>query len=133
MRYLLKIIFLIDAILTVGFGVYSHLFPYETFGSIITIPDEPVVLVILSSLSIFYVLTGLMCFIGSQSKRPINLWIAGLMVVRHAWLGIFKFMDIGSSWLVGSPYPDIIIHESFVFAYALGIYFILKDKQKTTS
>lgn len=130
-KNMLKLTFIFDAIIAVGFGLYSWFFPHETFGTIISIPEvgSSAFLAILSSLSLFYILIGLTCLIGFKAKFPINIWIGLLMIVRHLLEGIMKIFDIGKEWLIGNPYPDIIIHSVFIFVYILGIYFIYKNKQ----
>lgn len=122
-KKLLKITFVADAIIAIGFGLYSLLFPHETYGTIISIPETgaSAFLGILSSLSLFYVLIGLTCLIGLKSPFPIAIWIGLLMVVRHTLEMILKIFDIGKDWLIGNPYPDIIIHFVFIFVYLLAI------------
>lgn len=130
-KNILKITFIVDAIIAVGFGLYSWFFPNETFGTIISIPvmASPAFLAILSSLSLFYILLGLTCLIGFKATFPINFWIGLLMILRHLLEGLMKIFDIGKEWLVGNPYPDIIIHSVFIFAYILAIYFTNKNHQ----
>ena len=122
-KKLLKITFVADAIIAIGFGLYSLLFPHETYGTIISIPETgaSAFLGILSSLSLFYVLIGLTCLIGLKSPFPIAIWIGLLMVVRHILEMILKIFDIGKEWVIGNPYPDIIIHSVFIFVYLLAI------------
>lgn len=71
----LSITLLLDAILALGFGLYSWLFPYKTFGTILKIPEihSSVFLSILSNLSLFYQLIGLTSLIGFKTTFPINL------------------------------------------------------------
>lgn len=125
----LKIILLIDAFITVVFGLYSWFSPINTFGTIISIPevDNSLVLAILSTLSTLYILIGLIAFIGARAKYPEILWIGAIMILRHLWLGIMKFQDIGKEWLIGDPYPDIIIHGLFVLFYGLGVYLSIRN------
>jgi hypothetical protein len=129
----LKYILLIDAVITVGFGLYSWFDPINTFGTIISISDveNSPELAILSTVSILYVLIGLVAIIGAKAKYPTLQWIALLMILRHLWLGIMKFLDIGKEWLIGDPYPDIIIHSLFVLFYLLGIYLTIKYRLTT--
>jgi hypothetical protein len=130
-KNILRTVFIIDAIIAVGFGLYSWFFPLETFGKIISIPEmgSPAFLAILSSLSLFYIIIGLTCLIGFRATFPINIWIGLLMLVRHLLEGLMKIFDIGKEWLIGNPYPDIIIHSVFIFVYILAIYFAYKNKQ----
>lgn len=55
-KYMLRFTFIFDAIIAVGFGLYSWLYPHETFGTITSIPetDSDVFVALLSSLSLFY-------------------------------------------------------------------------------
>ena len=116
--------FLIDAIITIGFGFASWFSPHRTFGTILAIPEtnESLILAILSSMSILYVLLGLVCVIGIKATYPLNLWLGGLMIIRHSWIGVMKIFDIGKEWLIGNPYPDILIHAIFFTLYLLGMY-----------
>lgn len=126
----LRITFSIDALIAIGFGVYSWLNPYDTFGSIILIPEihSSAFLSILSSLSLYYILIGLTCLIGIKSTFPVNVWIALLMLTRHVLEGAIKIGDIGQDWLIGNPYPDLVIHSTFITAYACAIYFTWRTK-----
>lgn len=130
-KNILRVAFIIDAIISVGFGLYSWLFPHETFGTIISIPEihSSAFLAILSSLSLFYLLIGLTCLIGVKSTFPIKIWIGLLMLVRHFLEGVLKIGDIGKDWLIGNPYPDLIIHSVFIIVYILAIYYTYKDNR----
>lgn len=128
-KNILKIAFVLDAVIAIGFGLYSWFYPYETFGSIISIPEmgTSAFVAILASLSLFYVLIGLTCLIGFNASFPVNIWLGLLMTVRHLLEGIMKIFDMGKEWLIGNPYPDIIIHTVFIFLYILSISFIYKN------
>lgn len=127
---MLKLVFIIDAVLAVSFGIYSWIFPHKTFGTIISIPEvhSSVFLAILSSLSLFYILVGLTCLIGAKATSPINLFIGILMVVRHFFEGVIKIDDLEEDWLIGNPYPDLIIHSVFIIVYVLAIYYAYKSR-----
>lgn len=129
---MLGVTFIVDAIIAVGFGAYSWLFPKGTFGTIISIPEmgSSALLAILSSLSLFYIVIGLTCIIGFKAPFLTNIWIGLLMLFRHALEGGMKIFDIGKEWLIGNPYPDIIIHSVFVLAYSFAIYFTYKNTSK---
>jgi len=131
MRNLLKIVLLLDALITIGFGVFSWLSPLDTFGTIIAIPEtnNSLELAILSSMSVLYILLGLIALIGIRANYPTIIWIGLLMLLRHSWLGTMKVMDIGEEWLIGNPYPDIIIHSFFAAFYLLGIYLMAKSRK----
>lgn len=130
-KNILRVAFIIDAIIAIGFGLYSWFFPHETFGTIISIPEihSSAFLAILASLSLFYILIGLTCLIGVKSTFPINIWIGLLMLVRHFLEGVLKIGDIGKDWLIGNPYPDLIIHSVFIIVYILAIYYAYKDNR----
>lgn len=128
----LSITFLVDGIIAVGFGIYSWFFPHETFGTILSIPElgAPVFLEILSGLSLFYILIGLTCLIGFKATFPNNIWIGLLMVVRHFLEGLMKLFDIDKEWLIGNPYPDLIIHAVFMVVYVLALYLAIQYKKQ---
>lgn len=132
LKNLLKIIFFIDALITIGFGLYSWIAPIDTFGTIISIPEtnNSLELAILSSMSILYVLLGLIALIGTKANYPIIIWIGLLMILRHSWLGTMKVSDIGEEWLIGNPYPDIIIHSLFTSLYVLALYITIRNKNR---
>lgn len=120
----LKIILAVDAAIAVGFGVYSWIFPYKTFGTIIAIPEghSAVFTAILASLSLFYILIGLTCLIGVRSHFPTNILIGTLMLLRHLLEGVLKIAEMREEWLIGSPYPDLIIHALFILVYIVAMY-----------
>lgn len=132
-KNILKITFIVDAIIAIGFGVYSWFYPRATFGTIISIPEthSSEFLAILSSLSLFYILIGLTSLIGAKATFPINIWIGLLMIVRHLLEGVMKVTDIGKEWLIGNPYPDIIIHSVFTMVYVLAIDITYKNYHAT--
>lgn len=132
LKNLLKIIFFIDALITIGFGLYSWIAPMDTFGTIISIPetDNSLELAILSSTSILYVLLGLIALIGTKANYPTIIWIGLLMILRHSWLGTMKIIDIGKEWLIGNPYPDIIIHSIFTSFYVLALYVTIRNEKR---
>lgn len=47
------------------------------------------------------------------------------MVIRHLLEGAIRIGDIGKDWLIGNPYPDLIIHLVFILGYARAV-FLLK-------
>ena len=128
---LLKITLFLDFLITFGFGLVSWFFPHETFGTILLIPQtsEPLTLAILSSLSTFYVLTSLVCFIGIKASFPVNIWIAGIMIIRHLWIGMTGIRDMNQDWIIGNPYPDIIIHSGFVLVYIVACFYLIRLKE----
>jgi hypothetical protein len=52
---------------------------------------------------------------------PHNLRVALVMMAQHAWIGIRGISEMDREWIVGNPWPDIVIHSLFVTTYALGI------------
>lgn len=126
----LTIVFWIDAGIAFAFGLYSWLFPFETFGTLLEIPKEHAAefLSVLSSLSLFYVLIGLICIICARSTFQVHFWIGLVMLLRHLMEGLLKLKDIGEEWLIGNPYPDLVIHSLFVLAYLITVYFAFKNR-----
>ena len=129
-KHTLSVILITDALIAVGFGLFSWVYPNQTFGTVVSIPEtgSPVFLSIFSILSIFYILIGLTCLIGFLAKFPVNIWIGVLMILRHSLEGLMKILDMDKEWQIGNPYPDIIIHSAFISMYILGIYFVHKQR-----
>jgi|GEM_PF-2355688 len=128
-KNLLRAVLLPDAIMAIVFGLVSWFYPYETYGTIIAIPEmhAAAFLSILSSLSVFYIVIGLTCLTGIISTLPVTIWIGLLMTLRHLLEGIIKTGDVGESWLIGNLYPDLIIHTAFLIAYTVAIYFAYRS------
>lgn len=123
MKNLLKTTFLADTLIAIAFGMYSWLFPQQTFGTMLSIPkaESSAFLAILSNLSLFYILIGLISAIGFLATYPMNIRIGLVMTIRHLSEGLLKVFDIDEEWLIGNPYPDIVIHSVFILVYILGI------------
>ena len=132
-KNLMRTTLLIDFLITFGFGLAAWFSPKGTFGTIISIQpqSETLILSLLSSLSIFYILIGLVCLIGFKASFPINIWIGAVMILRHGWIGAMGILGLGNEkeWLIGNPVPDIIIHSIFVFAYIIGIYYLIRQSK----
>lgn len=128
----LRVFLLIDALIALGFGLYSWLRPNETFGTIISIPenDPSVFISILNTLSVFYIVIGLICIVGFRTNFPTNTWIGLIMIIRHILECILKVFDIGSEWLIGNPYTDITIHSIFIIGYITAI--IMSHKKQAS-
>ncbi|MDH3628747.1 MAG: hypothetical protein OES25_13960 [Acidobacteriota bacterium] len=115
------VVFGIDALLSIGFGVASWLYPLSTYATIVDLEDpgtSPVTMSALSGLSVFYVVIGLVCLCAAFMPRRQALGLALVMLARHAWIGIHGYRGIGQEWLIGNPWPDIVIHGAFVLAYS---------------
>jgi hypothetical protein len=123
LKSILKIALFLDFLITFGFGLVSWIFPYETFGTIVVIPENgnEIFLSLLSNHSISYILVGLICLIGVKSNFPINIWIGLVMLLRHLLVNILGIININKDWIIGNPYHDIIIHSLFILAYMFGI------------
>ena len=132
-KNLMRTTLLIDFLITFGFGLAAWFSPKGTFGTIISIPpqSETLILSLLSSLSIFYILIGLVCLIGFKASFPINIWIGAVMILRHGLIGAIGILGFGNEkeWLIGNPVPDIVIHSIFVFAYIIGIYYLIRQSK----
>ncbi|MCR9251817.1 MAG: hypothetical protein NXI20_15430 [bacterium] len=81
----LRIALLIDFLLAFGFGIISFITPQNTFGTIVEIPvnNKELFLALLSSLSIFYIIIGLVCLVGTRLTNPYISWVSAVMWVRH--------------------------------------------------
>ena len=122
---LLTIVFYIDFFITFGFGLASWFYPHATFGTIVLLEETgpSLTLALLSTLSLFYVLIGLFCFVGARMPFPYNNWIAIVMIVRHGWTGIAGIHGAENEWIIGNPWQDVVIHALFIFFYVFSIYF----------
>jgi hypothetical protein len=43
------------------------------------------------------------------------------MMGQHVWIGLRGADQMNRAWIVGDPWPDLIIHALFVIAYSTGI------------
>lgn len=128
----LSAILIVDGLILLGFGIASWLAPYSTFGTLVDLSgaeDHSLVVAILSSLSIFYVLIGLACFLAAVLAPPHKDRFAALMVIGHVFTGLKGYGEVGREWLVGSPWPDIVIHSVFVCAYSLLAFITWRGSQ----
>ncbi len=118
--------FYIDFAITFGFGLVSWLYPHSTYGTILALDEfgSSLTLAILSSFSVFYMLTGLTCLAAARIPPPYSLWIGAIMGIRHAWVGIVGIQDAGQDWIIGNPWYDVVIHSLFFVFYLLAIFFI---------
>lgn len=127
---MLKVTFIADALLAVGFGLFSWADPLGTFGSIVAVgADDEVALSALRGMSTLYVIVGAAC--GAAATLPFTLAtrFGAVMALRHAWVGLQGVVDREASWLVGDPWPDIVIHAVFFVSYAAAL--LLARRQGT--
>ena len=119
-KKLLHVVFSMDALIAIGFGFYSWLFPQDTFEKIIAIPPgtASVFQAIFAVLSVFYVLIGFVCVIGILARFPESAWIGALMIIRHLVKATLKVVDMDAEWAIGNPWPDMVIHALFIAAYS---------------
>ena len=127
----LTIVLYIDFVITFGFGLASWLYPHSTFGTIVLLEETgpSLTLALLSTLSLFYVLIGIVCFAGARMRFPYNIWIALVMIVRHGWTGIAGIHGAESEWIIGNPWQDVVIHALFVIFYVLSIYSTIRKEK----
>ncbi|HEY3402967.1 MAG TPA: hypothetical protein VGK59_06255 [Ohtaekwangia sp.] len=131
-KKLLQVVFSIDALIAIAFGLYSWLFPQDTFGTIITIPSDSASIfeAIFAVLSAFYMLIGFVCVIGIMARFPENAWIGTLMIIRHLTEATLKIFDMEAEWAIGNPWPDIIIHTLFIVAYSWSVIWTYSNRSK---
>jgi len=115
----LNFVLYVDFFITFVFGVVSWLFPYSTYGNIVSLSETgtPLTLSAFSSLSLFYIFLGIACFIAAKTPNPQKYWFALLMMLRHGWAGIIGISNAHQDWIIGNPWLDVVIHSVFVFAY----------------
>ena len=120
----LAIVLYIDFFITFGFGLASWLYPHSTFGTIVLLEETApsLTLALLSTLSLFYVFTGLTCLAGASMPFPYNTWIALVMIVRHGWTGIAGIYGAENEWIIGNPWQDVVIHALFILFYLSSLY-----------
>lgn len=121
---LVSLVLVLDALLALGFGLFSYLSPDSTYATIVdlrAVPDDSLVMSVLGGLSVFYVVIGAVCLLAACMPRPHDLRVAAVMLVQHAWVGLRGADQRDSAWIVGDPWPDLVIHALFVIAYATGI------------
>ena len=121
---LVSVVLAIDAVLSLGFGLVSYLSPQSTYATIVdlrAVPDDSLVMSILGGLSVFYVVMGAVCLLAAFMPSPHDLGVAAVMMVQHVWIGLRGADQMNRAWIVGDPWPDLIIHALFVIAYSTGI------------
>ena len=121
---LVSIVLAIDAVLSLGFGFVSYISPHSTYATIVdlrAVPEGSLVMSILGGLSVLYVVIGAVCLLAAFMPSPHNWGVAAVMLVQHAWIGLRGAHHMNREWIVGDPWPDLIIHSLFVLAYSTGI------------
>jgi hypothetical protein len=114
----------LDALLCVGFGLLSYLFPQSTYATIVDligVTENSLMSSVLASLSVFYVVIGALCLFAVFMPSPHNVRVAVVMTAQHAWIGLKGLREVDREWIVGDPWLDIVIHSLFVIAYVTGI------------
>ena len=117
---LLSIVLLIDGALSLGFGLASWFAPHATLGTIVAIegaPDDALIMSALATLSQMYVLLGLICLVSAALPVAYRIRFALVLALGHLAAELKGFSEIGRDWLIGNPWPDIVIHSAFVIAY----------------
>jgi hypothetical protein len=120
----LSILLAVDALLLLIFGLVSYLSPEATYATIVDlagVPEHSLISAMLEHLSIYYLVIGAVCLFAAFMPRPHDIRIALVMVVQHAWIGLKGFGEIGSEWIIGNPWPDVVIHALFVLLYVAAI------------
>ena len=116
---LLRVVLALDALLAVGFGLFSWADPVGTYGTIVALdPDNAVAHSALRAMSVFYVVVGAASAVAATLPHAFARRLAVVFWLRHAWVGAQGFLDREAPWLVGDPWPDIVIHAAFVCVYA---------------
>lgn len=121
---LVSVVLAIDAVLSLGFGFVSYISPHSTYATIVdlrAVPDDSLVMSILGGLSVFYVVIGAVCLLAAFMPSPHGLGVAAVMMVQHAWIGLRGAYHMNREWIVGDPWPDLVIHSLFVIAYSTGV------------
>ena len=110
----------IDGVLSLGFGLTSWFAPHATFGTIVAIDgaaDDALIMSALGALSLMYFLLGLICLIAAASPAAHRIRFALVLALGHLAWELKGFSEMGREWLIGNPWPDIVIHSAFVIAY----------------
>ncbi len=120
----LSSLLVVDAALALGFGVVSGFWPLQTYGTIVQLqPPEAhaATVAALTSLSLHYFLSGLVCLTALKTPAPHRYWLAFVLFARHLVSGVKGYAEVGAVWQIGDPWPDLVIHATFVVLYAVFI------------
>lgn len=121
-RDVLPSLLIVDALLALAFGVASWCRPLQTYGTIVQL--DPVeshlgAIAALTSLSMYYTLSGVTCLLAAIMPTPYRQWLASVMLLRHLASGVKGYFEVGAPWQIGSPWPDLGIHVAFTLGYAV--------------
>lgn len=76
----LAVVLLVDALLSIGFGVVSYFLPTSTYATIIDlskVPEGSLMWAVLGNLSVFYVVKGALCLLAAFMQQPHDQSVAG--------------------------------------------------------
>ena len=121
---LLTIILSVDGLLAIVFGFVSYFSATSTYATIIDLAgmrEDSLMAAVLGSLSVFYVVIGTLCLLAAFMQPPHDVRVASVMIAMHVWVGIRGVLDAGREWIIGNPWPDVIIHSLFVLCYLVAI------------
>ena len=117
---LLSLLLAVDALLALGFGAASWLAPLDTYGTIVDVNPpgaHQATLAALTSLSMGYLFVGAVCAFAVVLPAAHRSRFAGIMLLWHAAAWGKGYSELGASWLVGDPIPDLVIHGVFASLY----------------
>lgn len=111
---------LIDGVVSLGFGLASWFAPHATLGTIVAIKgveSDSLIMSALGALSLMYVLLGTICLVSAALPLAHRIRFALVLALGHLATELKGLNEIGRDWLIGNPWPDVVIHSVFVIAY----------------
>jgi hypothetical protein len=117
---LLSIVLLIDGVVSLGFGLASWFAPYATLGTIVAIQgagSDSLIISALGALSLMYMLLGVIYLLSAALPLAHRIRFALVLALGHLAMELKGLNEIGRDWLIGNPWPDVVIHSAFVIAY----------------
>ena len=120
----LSVVLVVDALLSIGFGMVSYFSRSSTYATIIDLSgmrEDSLMSAVLGSLSVSYVVIGALCLCAAFMHPPHDVRVAAVMIAQHVWIGARGLHDAGREWIVANPWPDLIIHSLFVVGYGVAI------------
>ena len=111
---------LIDGVVSLGFGLASWFAPHATLGTIVAIEgaeSDSLIISALGALSLMYVLLGVVCLVSAALPLAHRIRFALVLALGHLATELKGLNEIGRDWLIGNPWPDVVIHSVFVLAY----------------